>query len=102
MANESIGKLRTCPFGLADRMEVRKKRKGSHPLYLWSAQTGPVFLNTRYGQDWILDRAVMYDQAGNDPEPEPEPEPQENADPAPDPDPEPVKESKPDSGGWFI
>jgi hypothetical protein len=78
---------------LSSTVWVRRKSKGPRPLYLWSPELGPVFLNTDAGQTWILDHAVMFDEHGNEPErSEPEPKPD------PEPDPEPKPKTGPDPG----
>lgn len=91
MANVDIGYISKKNFLklLPDRVPVRKSVKDSakFPLYCHAPCTGPIPLNTRLGQEVILENAVMYGPESpeekpelipvpvvTDPEPEPEPE----------------------------
>lgn len=68
---------------LGSQVEIRKSaREGAkYPLYL-STCCGPLHLNTRAGQDFLLENGKF--KGAGDPEPAPE-----NPEPAPEPRPEP-------------
>lgn len=86
MANEDIGTAPN-PFGsAAGPCYVRRAKTGRFPLYLWTDITGPLFMKTAKGQEWVLEHAAMYGPAGSPQEPpaiEAPPEP--GAQPALDP-----------------
>lgn len=73
-------------------VEVKKSARGDKrfPLYL-STRTGPVFLNSQRGQDFLLEYAKFY--GANDPKPQGEPDAEPIGETATAP--EPVKSSSP-------
>ncbi len=94
MANSDIGFITKENFLklLPDRVPVRKsvKEKSKFPLYCHAPCTGPIPLNTRDGQNVILENAVLYGPENPEEKPELIPVPV----PVPvvaDPEPEPEK-----------
>jgi len=78
MANCDIGYLAKEDFMklLPDRVPVRKSAKATakFPLYCHTPLLGPVSVNTRGGQEVILENAVLFSPDSPAPKPEIEPE----------------------------
>ena len=80
MANKDIGFISKQDFMrlLPDRVPVRKSAKegAKFPLYCHAPLLGPVSINTRGGQEIILENAQLFspDNPGLEPEKIPEPE----------------------------
>ena len=78
MANSDIGYISKEDFMklLPDKVPVRKSGKESarFPLYCHAPRLGPVPINTRAGQEIILECAVLYTPENPEPVPENLPE----------------------------
>lgn len=97
MKGTPVGKMPTAALValLGETVEIRRSESGrKYPLYM-STCCGPMFLNTRAGQDCILENATMYDHANQPPEDEDAPPaaPAAPAEAANDPEHEPQRVS---------
>lgn len=95
---QTVGMLPTSALVqvLGENLEIRKSgRDGAKfPLYL-SCKIGPIPINTRDGQDILLELGSFKGAPGSDPEPAPEKTP-EPSEPVPEQKPEPAKQPR-----WF-
>ena len=103
MANCDIGSISKEDFMklLPDRVPVRKslKENAKFPLYCHTPLLGPISINTRGGQEVILNHAVLY--TPGDPEPIPEPIPERLPEPIKgDSEPELGMETGQEDGTW--